>query len=165
MCRRSNAKGLKLSAEATRLHWILTDEALRSEEPRFKVNPPLRSEDHRAAVLAGVIDGTIDAIATDHAPHTWDEKDQEFSLTPSGFVGLETSVGAILTHLYHTGAADLATIVRAMSTAPARLLGLDAGVIAPGKDADVVLFDGHPLETRTHASLVIVNGNIAYERA
>ena len=141
MVRQAKAKGLKVSAEATPQHLILTDEALRSYEPRFKVNPPLRSEDHRAAVLAGVIDGTIDAIATDHAPHTWDEKDQEFSLTPSGFVGLETSVGAILTHLYHTGAADLATIVRAMSTAPARLLGLDAGVIAPGKDADLTILD------------------------
>ena len=120
---------------------ILTDEALRTYDPRFKVNPPLRSEEHRAAVVEGLKDGTIDAIVTDHAPHTWDEKDQAFSLAPSGFVGLETSVGAVLTHLYHTGTVDLMTIVRAMSTAPAGLLGLDAGVIVEGKDADLTIID------------------------
>ena len=93
------------------------------------------------AGLEGLKDGTIDAIVTDHAPHTWDEKDQEFSLAPSGFVGLETSVGAVLTFLYHTGQVDLMTIVRAMSTAPAKLLGLDAGVLAEGKDADITILD------------------------
>ena len=139
--RRAKARGLKITAEATPQHMILTDEALRTYDPRFKVNPPLRSEEHRSAVVEGLKDGTIDAIVTDHAPHTWDEKDQEFSLAPSGFVGLETSVGAVLTHLYHTGAVDLMTIIRAMSTAPARLLGVDAGVIAEGKDADLTIID------------------------
>lgn len=141
MVRRAKARGLKITAEATPQHMILTDEALRTYDPRFKVNPPLRSEEHRSAVVEGLKDGTIDAIVTDHAPHTWDEKDQEFSLAPSGFVGLETSVGAVLTHLYHTGAVDLMTIIRAMSTAPARLLGVDAGVIAEGKDADLTIID------------------------
>ena len=119
----------------------MTDEALRTYDPRFKVNPPLRSEDHRQAVVEGLKDGTIDAIVTDHAPHEWEEKDQEFNLAPSGFVGLETSVGAVLTYLYHTGAVDLMTIVNAMSTAQAKILGLDAGVIAEGKDADLTILD------------------------
>lgn len=141
MVRRAKAKGIRVTAEATPQHMIFTDEALRTYETRFKINPPLRSEEHRLAVLEGLKDGTIDAIVTDHAPHTWDEKDQEFSLAPSGFVGLETSVGAVLTFLYHTGQVDLMTIVRAMSTAPAKLLGLDAGVLAEGKDADITILD------------------------
>lgn len=141
MVRQAKAKGLQVTAEATPQHMILTDEALRTYDPRFKVNPPLRSEEHRAAVVEGLKDGTIDCIVTDHAPHEWEEKDQEFNLAPSGFVGLETSVGAVLTYLYHTGIVDLTTIVKAMSTAPARILGLDAGVIAPGKDADLTLLD------------------------
>ena len=141
MVRQAKKKGLHVTAEATPQHMILTDEAIRSFETRFKVNPPLRSDDHRAAVVEGLKDGTIDAIVTDHAPHEWEEKDQEFNLAPSGFVGLETSVGAVLTYLYHTGEVDLMTIVNAMSTAQAKILRLDAGVIAPGKDADLTILD------------------------
>ncbi len=141
MVRQAKKKGLRVTAEATPQHMILTDEAIRSFETRFKVNPPLRSDDHRTAVVEGLKDGTIDAIVTDHAPHEWEEKDQEFNLAPSGFVGLETSVGAVLTYLYHTGEVDLMTIVNAMSTAQAKILRLDAGVIAPGKDADLTILD------------------------
>ena len=143
MVRRAKAKGIRVTAEATPQHMILTDEALRGFDPRFKVNPPLRSEEHRAAVVAGLLDGTIDAIVTDHAPHTWEEKDRSLNLAPSGFVGLETSVGTVLTYLYHTGSVDLTTIVRAMSTAQAEILGLDAGVIAVGKAADLTILDLH----------------------
>lgn len=141
MVRRAKAQGVHVTAEATPQHMILTDEALRTFDPRFKVNPPLRSDDHRQAVVEGLKDGTIDAIVTDHAPHAWEEKDEEFSLAPSGFVGLETSVGAVLTFLYHTEHIELSTLVRAMSTAPAQILHLDAGVIAPGKDADLTVLD------------------------
>ena len=141
MVRRAKAKGIKVTAEATPQHMILTDECLRSFDPRFKVNPPLRSEDHRLAVVEGLKDGTIDAIVTDHAPHTWEEKDHEFGIAPSGFVGLETSVGAILTFLYHREKIDLATIISAMTVKPAQLLGLDAGVIAKGKNADLTIID------------------------
>lgn len=141
LVRQAKKRGVQVTAEATPQHLILTDEALRTYDPRFKVNPPLRSEDHRQAVVEGLKDGTIDAIVTDHAPHEWEEKDQEFNLAPSGFVGLETSVGAVLTYLYHTGAVDLMTIVNAMSTAQAKILGLDAGVIAEGKDADLTILD------------------------
>ncbi|SKA13659.1 dihydroorotase [Megasphaera cerevisiae DSM 20462] len=141
MVRCAKARGVQVTAEATPQHLILTDEALRTYDTRFKVNPPLRSDEHRAAVVEGLKDGTIDAIVTDHAPHEWEEKDQEFNLAPSGFVGLETSIGAVLTYLYHTDTVGLMTIVRAMSTAQAEILGLDAGIIAPGKDADLTVID------------------------
>ena len=141
MVRRAKAAGIRITAEVTPQHMILTDEALRTFDPRFKVNPPLRSDDHREAVVAGLKDGTIDAIATDHAPHTWEEKDQEFNSALSGFVGLETSIGAVLTFLYHQEKVELKTIIQAMSTAPAHILHLDAGVIATGKSADFTILD------------------------
>lgn len=141
MVRRAKAKGLPVTAEATPQHMILTDEALRGYDARFKVNPPLRSDDHRQAVVEGLIDGTIDAIVTDHAPHEWEEKDEEFNLTPSGFVGLETSIGAVLTYLYHTGIVDLTTIIRAYTVAPAKILDIDAGILAPGREADLTIID------------------------
>ena len=141
LVRQAKKRGVQVTAEVTPQHLILTDEALRTFETRYKVNPPIRSEEHRAACVAGLQDGTIDAVVTDHAPHEWEEKDQEFNLAPSGFVGLETSVGAMLTYMYHTGHIDLMTLVNAMSTAQAKILGLDAGVIAPGKDADLTVLD------------------------
>mgnify|MGYP000009236393 FL=1 len=141
MVRQAKAKGLKVTAEATPQHMILTDEALRSYDPRFKVNPPLRSEEHRKAVVEGLVDGTIDAIVTDHAPHTIEEKDCEFSLAPSGFVGLETSLGTVLTYLYHAGIVDLMTLIRTMTSSPAALLGVDAGNVAVGKAADLTIMD------------------------
>jgi dihydroorotase len=87
------------------------------------------------------VDGTIDAIVTDHAPHTIEEKDCEFSLAPSGFVGLETSLGTVLTYLYHTGTVDLMTLIRTMTSSPAALLGVDAGNVAVGKTADLTIMD------------------------
>lgn len=141
MVRQAKKRGVPVTAEVTPQHLIFTDEALRNFETRFKVNPPLRSEEHRQACVEGLKDGTIDAVVTDHAPHEWEEKDQEFNLAPSGFVGLETSVGAMLTYFYQTKILSLADIIRAMSLAPARILGLDAGVIAPGRDADLTLLD------------------------
>jgi len=141
MVRRAKARGVRISAEATPQHMILTDESLRSFNPAFKINPPLRSDEHRQAVLEGLADGTIDAIVTDHAPHAAEDKDQEFNVSPSGFVGLETSVGAVLTFLYHAEQIDLSTIIKDMSCAPARLLHLDAGVVAAGKAADLTILD------------------------
>ena len=141
LVRQAKKRGVKVTAEVTPQHLIFTDEALRTFETRYKMNPPIRSDIHRDACVEGLVDGTIDAVVTDHAPHEWEEKDQEFNLAPSGFVGLETSVGAMLTHLYHTGIIDLMTMVNVMSTAQAKILGLDAGVIAPGKDADLTILD------------------------
>lgn len=141
MIRQAKAKGLAVTAEVTAQHLSLTDECLRTFDPAFKTAPPLRSEDHRQALIAGLKDGTIDAIITDHAPHAFEEKDMEFNLAPNGFSGLETSLGAVLTNLYHTGLVDLQTIVAAMTVNPAKLLGVDAGVLAVGKDADITVFD------------------------
>ncbi len=116
--RRAKAKGIKVTCEVTAQHLAFTDEYLREYNPAFKMAPPIRSEEHRQALLTGVKDGTIDAIITDHAPHAEEEKDQEFCCAPNGFSGLETSLAAVLTHTYKTGILTLDEIVSLMSTRP-----------------------------------------------
>lgn len=143
MVRRAKDDALAVTAEATPHHFSLTDEALESYDPRAKVNPPLRSEDDRAAIVEGVADGTIDAIATDHAPHSVEEKDVEFELAPPGLVGLETALGVTVTELVAPGRISLSRAVELLSTAPAKLLGLDrhGGPIAAGRPANLAVFD------------------------
>lgn len=138
--RRAKAKGIKVTCEVTAQHLAFTDEYLREYNPAFKMAPPIRSEEHRQALLAGVKDGTIDAIITDHAPHAEEEKDQEFCCAPNGFSGLETSLAAVLTHTYKTGILTLDEIVSLMSTRPAQLLGVEGGVLEVGKTADITVF-------------------------
>lgn len=139
--RRAKAKGLPVTCEVTAQHLSFTDECLREYNPAFKMAPPIRSEDHRQALLEGLKDGTIDAIITDHAPHAFEEKDVEFCCAPNGFSGLETSLGAVLTNVYKPGVLTIDQIVERMSTNPARLLGLtDAGVLEVGKPADITVF-------------------------
>ncbi|WP_289088562.1 dihydroorotase [uncultured Veillonella sp.] len=138
--RRAKAKGIKVTCEVTAQHLAFTDEYLREYNPAFKMAPPIRSEEHRQALLAGVKDGTIDAIITDHAPHAEEEKDQEFCCAPNGFSGLETSLAAVLTHTYKTGILTLDEIVSLMSTRPAQLLGVEGGVLEVGKAADITVF-------------------------
>src|SRR5690606_16167035 len=106
-----------------------------------KMNPPLRSAADREAVRQGVVDGTLDVIATDHAPHHYDEKEQAFEDAPNGIVGLETALGLSLTELVHTGLIDLPTLVERMSCAPARAFSLPGGTLKPGSPGDVTLFD------------------------
>ena len=106
-----------------------------------KVNPPLRSRDHVDAMIQGLKDGTIDAIATDHSPHAFEEKDREYCFAPSGFSGLETALGVVLTHLYHTGLFTLSEVVERMTAAPARVMDLAEGTLSVGASADVVVFD------------------------
>lgn len=139
--RRAKQKGLRVTAEATPHHLTLTDEAVFGFDTATKVNPPLRSWDHVEALRAGLKDGTIDAIASDHAPHAFEEKDVEFRYAPSGFTGLETSLGVILTELYHTGLFTLNELVARMSTQPAKILGLQAGSLAVGMPADITVID------------------------
>lgn len=141
LIREAKERGVKVTAEATPHHLALTDEELRSFNTAFKVNPPLRSADHVEALIAGLQDGTIDAIATDHAPHAFEEKDVEFRYAPSGFAGLETALGVILTELYHTGKLSLMDIIEKMSAAPARILGLESGTLKVGAPADIVIID------------------------
>ncbi|MDR3591811.1 MAG: dihydroorotase [Negativicutes bacterium] len=141
LVRQAKARGVKVTAEATPHHLTLTDQAVVGFDPATKVNPPLRSVDHVEAVLAGLKDGTIDIIVTDHAPHAFEEKDVEFRYAPSGFAGLETALGVVLTGLYHSGRFTLNEIIEAMTAAPARIFGLTAGSLQEGAPADVVLID------------------------
>ncbi len=141
MVRQAKAKGIKVTCEVTAQHLTFTDEYLRSYSPAYKMAPPLRSEDHRAALLEGLKDGTIDAIITDHAPHAYEEKDAEFCCAPNGFSGLETSLGAVVTKALKPGYITIDEMVELMSTKPAALLGLDAGVLEVGKAADITVFD------------------------
>ena len=139
--RRAKARGVKVTGEATPHHIALTDEALATYDTHFKMNPPLRTEEDRVAVIAGLKDGTLDILATDHAPHTPDEKDREFDLAPNGILGFETALAVTLDILVRKNKFKLATVVDLWTRKPAELLGLPAGTLAEGAPADLVLFD------------------------
>jgi dihydroorotase len=138
--RDAKERGVRVTAEGAPHHFTLTEEAAASFDANTKMNPPLRSETDRHAVVEGLADGTLDAIATDHAPHAALEKLVEFTMAPFGIIGLETSLALSITQLGAAGL-ELLTIVERMTTAPARILGLDAGTLRPGAPADVVVFD------------------------
>jgi dihydroorotase len=137
-------RGIRVTAEACPHHFSLTDNEVEGYETNAKMSPPLRSAVDVAAVQEAVRDGTIDVIATDHAPHHYDEKEREFADAPNGIVGLETALGVALTSLVDAGVIDLATLVERMSCAPARVLGLREGTLARGSAADVTVFDPEP---------------------
>ena len=139
--RQAKARGVRVTAEATPHHLLLTDEAVDGFKTDAKMNPPLRGPDDRAAVREGLVDGTLDVIATDHAPHHYDEKERAFDDAPFGIVGLETSLGLIMTHMVGAGIIDLPTMVDRMSRAPAEAFGLPGGSLAPGSVADVTIID------------------------
>jgi dihydroorotase len=141
--RRGKARGVKVTAEATPHHLLLTDQAVKDSEydTATKMNPPLRSEDDRRAVLEGLRDGTIDCIATDHAPHTVDDKKVEFDQAAFGIVGLETAVSLCLDRLVRPGILTLPRLVALLSAGPARVLSLPGGSLAPGAPADLTLLD------------------------
>ncbi len=140
LVREAKAKGIQVTCEVTSQHLSLTDEYLREYNPAFKMAPPIRSEDHRQALLEGLKDGTIDCIITDHAPHAYEDKDHEFCCAPNGFSGLETSLAAVITNAYGPDKLSIDEVVYHMSTRPAELLRLDAGVLEVGKDADITVF-------------------------
>ncbi len=139
--RQAKARGVHVTAEASPHHLLLTDAAVEGYRTDAKMNPPLRSEVDRQAVVEGLRDGTLDVIATDHAPHHYDEKERAFDDAPNGVVGLETSVGLILTHIVGEGILDLSTMVERMSTQPARAFRLPGGSLAVGSPADVTVLD------------------------
>lgn len=141
LIRQAKQRGVKVTAEVTPHHLALTDEAVSGFDSSTKVAPPLRSRDHVEALLNGLKDGTIDVIASDHAPHAYEEKDREFRYAPSGFTGLETSLAVILTTLYHTHRFTMMEIVNLMSTSPAKILGLNAGNLKVGAPADITIID------------------------
>jgi dihydroorotase len=134
-------KGAPLTAETGPHYWCITDEAVHGYNTHAKMNPPLRTRDDCAAMAAAVADGTMDAIATDHAPHADYEKTQEFALAPFGIVGLETSLALGITHLIQTGKVTWTRFIDAMSTQPAKIIGVDGGTLTPGKAADVTVID------------------------
>jgi dihydroorotase len=141
--RRGKARGVRVTAEATPHHFVLTDEVVRESgyDTHTKMNPPLRAESDRMAVLQGLMDGTIDCIATDHAPHTVDDKRVEYDHAAFGIVGLETAVPLALDRLVHGGLLTLPQCVALLSSRPAAVLSLPGGSLAPGSPADVTLLD------------------------
>jgi dihydroorotase len=142
LIREAKGRGAPISGEAAPHHLLLTDEAVRGFDTNAKMNPPLRSAEDVAALREAVIDGTIDVIATDHAPHARAEKEMEFDYAPFGIIGLETALGLILTEFYHTRLLTLPLIVERMAVSPARILKLKhKGTLAPGADADITIID------------------------
>lgn len=185
LIRQARERNVPVSAEATPHHFSLTDEAVDGYRTEAKVNPPLRAAADREAVIQGVADGTLDVIATDHAPHHYDEKEQAFDDAPFGLVGLETALGLVITKLVAPGILSLDRLVERMSCTPARAFNLPGGTLRTGAIADVTVFD--PAEEwtvdpsaflsrsrntpfagwrlRGRAVLTIVGGRIVWDRS
>ncbi len=141
LLRDAKARGVRVTAEVTPHHLLLTDELVRSYDPNCKMAPPLRTKRDVEACLEALVDGTIDCVATDHAPHALSEKEGEFAEAANGVVGLETAVPLLLDRLVRPGVIDLPTLVTRLSTGPARLLNLPGGSLAPGASADITILD------------------------
>jgi len=184
--RQAKKRGVPVTAETCPHYFILTDEALGTYDTHKKMNPPLRTAADRDAIIAGLADGTIDVIATDHAPHvSEDKKDVEFEAASFGVIGLETAVGAVLTYLIRRDILVPSDMVERMSVMPNRILKTPGGTLSPGAPADVTIvnpqpewvvdpqhfyskarntaFDGFKLQG--YASCTIVDGRVVYERA
>ena len=184
LIRRAKDRGIRVTAEACPHHFALTHEACEGYDTNAKMSPPLREPEDREAIRQGLKDGTIDVIATDHAPHHYDAKEREFDDAPNGIIGLETALGLAITELVKTGLLSLAELVERMSSGPARIFGLPGGTLAPGAPADVTVFDPeaewtvHPQEFYSRsrntpfggrrltgrANVTIVRGQVAYQR-
>jgi len=182
--RRAKRRGVRVTAEVTPHHFSLTDESLRSFDSNCKMNPPLRGQEHVEACIAGLADGTIDAIATDHAPHAKEKKMQELDLAPFGIVGLETSLGLVVTKLIEPGHLDWPAALAKMTSNPAQILGINKGTLAVGADADITIIDPdvrwevNPAEFRSKSSntpfggwklrgraeVVLVGGRVKFSR-
>jgi len=182
--RRAKRRNVRVTAEVTPHHFTLTDECLRTFDSSCKMNPPLRSRDHVEACIAGLADGTIDAIASDHAPHAKEKKMQELDQAPFGIVGLETSLGLVITRLVEPGHLSWSDALAKMTINPARILGIPKGTLQIGADADVTIIDpearwtvnpaefrskstntpfaGRELKGRAHT--VIVGGQVKFSR-
>ncbi len=150
--RRAKNEGIAVTCEVTPHHFTLTDRAVEGYDTNTKMAPPLRSQEHLEAVLEGIKDGTIDAIATDHAPHHADEKALEFDRAPFGITGLETGIGLAFNELVHKGVIGLERLVEMCSANPAKILGLAGrGTLKPGSIADVTIIDPQKVWTYRNA--------------
>ena len=141
LIRAAKARGVRVTAEACPHHFTLTDESLRGFDSNFKMSPPLRTAADVEAIIEGLVDGTIDCIATDHAPHALEKKMLELDRAPFGIVGLETAVGLAVTRLVEPGRLCWPRLVQALSTLPAEILGINRGTLRPGAVADITLID------------------------
>lgn len=152
LIRLAREREVRVSGEASPHHMALTEEAVRGYRTEAKMNPPLRSEADRLAVRQGLIDGVLECVATDHAPHHYEEKEREFDDAPFGIVGLETALSVCIRELVTPGDLTLFDLIERMSTAPARLMGIEGGTLRPGSRADLVLFDPEEVWTVDPAS-------------
>ena len=184
LIRWAKSKGLRVTAEATPHHFTLTHERCEGYDTNAKMNPPLREAADRDAIRLALKDGTIDCIASDHAPHHYDTKEREFDDAPNGIVGLETALGLAIRELVEPGILSLPELLARMSTVPARIVGLAGGTLAVGAPADVVVFDParrwvvrreelHSRSANTpflnetlvgQADLTLVGGRVAFDR-
>ena len=139
--RDAKKRGVKVTAEVTPQHLTMTDDLVDPTNSSTKINPPLRTKKDCDALLTGLLDGTIDMIVTDHSPHAPEEKDREYIYAPSGFPGLETALGILLTDLYHENKISLETLISKMTYEPAQIFKLDAGTLSVGAPADVAIID------------------------
>lgn len=155
-------RGIAVTAEVCPHHLTLTEEAAEGYNTNAKMNPPLRTEDDVAALRDGVMDGTIDLVATDHAPHHYDEKEREFADAPNGIVGLETALAVLITSLVARSVVDYATLVERMSCAPARIFNLPGGSLRPGSVADVSTVDPTAIWTVDPAAFLSKGRNTPY---
>ena len=138
--RAAKKSGVQVTAETCPHYFMMTHEELKKQDADYRMNPPLRTEDDRQAMIEGLLDGTLDAIATDHAPHTPEEK-ADFRKSPNGSIGMETSLAASITQLVETGCLTLSQLIEKMSVNPAKILKIPAGVLEEDGCADIVLFD------------------------
>ena len=184
LIRRAKEKGLKVTAEACPHHFTLTHEACEGYDTHAKMNPPLREEEDREAIREALRGGTIDVIATDHAPHHYDAKEREFDDAPNGIIGLETAFGLAHSELVESGLLSLPDLILRMSTLPARIFKLPGGSLAKGAPADLVVLDtvnpwtvrpdafysksrNTPFADRTltgRAEVTVVRGQVVYHR-
>lgn len=160
--REAKRRGVHITAEVTPHHLVLTEDDIPTDDANYKMNPPLRSQRDRSALIAGLLDGTLDFIATDHAPHTPDEKSDGFLNSPFGIVGLETAFPLLYSKLVQTGLLSLEQLVERMSAIPATCFGLDAGVLKIGAAADLTLVDLQKEATVTPSSFFSKSENTPF---
>ena len=142
LIRQAKKQGIAVTAEACPHHFAMTEEAVKSFDTNTKMNPPLRTQDDIDAIKEGLKDGTIDCIATDHAPHTLEDKENDLDHAPCGMTGLETAFGLVVTELVNQKYLDWPQVVDRMAAAPAKIVGLEKkGCIKEGMDADIVIID------------------------
>jgi dihydroorotase len=183
LIRRAKSRGIRITTEVCPHHFSLTDESLRTFDSNFKMSPPLRARRDVETCIAGLADGTIDCIATDHAPHAREKKMRELDQAPFGIVGLETALGLVVTKLIEPGHLDWPAALAKMTINPARILGINKGTLAIGADADVTIIDpdarwhvdpdkfrsksvNTPFagwQLRGRAEIVIVGGKVKFE--